>query len=107
MLQALNRWQNDPLVRPSQVVLVADAAAGLQAQEARNAPFCLSREKFHAVVSKGVRNISDTLQNPPIRELRMGSRRQEEMQKRNFSRKSYILRIFRLPTPGARRTRGW
>jgi hypothetical protein len=28
-------------------------------QEARNTPFCPSQEKFHTVVLRGVRNISD------------------------------------------------
>ena len=33
----------------------------LRHQEARNTRFCLSQETFFTVVSKGVRNISDTL----------------------------------------------
>ena len=36
-------------------------------QEARNTLFCRSREKLHNVVLKGVRNISDTLQNPAMK----------------------------------------
>ena len=33
-------------------------------QEAKKSSFCPSHEKFHTFVFKGVRNISDTLQNP-------------------------------------------
>ena len=31
------------------------AVSKIHAQEANNVPFCLSREKFHAVIFKGVR----------------------------------------------------
>ena len=35
-------------------------------REARNLPVRPSQEKFHTVVLKGVRNISDTLSNPHV-----------------------------------------
>ena len=40
-----------------------------QFQEAINALFCSSREKFHTVVLMGVRNTSVTLQNVPMKFL--------------------------------------
>ena len=46
----------------------ASGAAGA-AQEVRNFLFCPSQEKFHTVVLKGVRNISDALENRPMKVL--------------------------------------
>ena len=39
-----------------QVVVREEAA---EPKEARNTPFCLSQEKFHTVVLRGLRNMSE------------------------------------------------
>ena len=46
--------------------LFSAGANGNVHQEFRNTIFCPSREKFHTVILEGARNVSDTLENPPI-----------------------------------------
>ena len=97
----MNRWQNDPLVRPSQVGVEAEEAVqqlrergrllllphaplhvlapvvlfpepALPVREVRNVLLCVLREKPPAAVPKGVRNISGS----PLRSsLRNSSRK--------------------------------
>ena len=74
MLEALDRWQNDPLVRPSQellsMILAMKMRFGRILLEVHNALFCHLEEKlFHTVVLKGVTNISGAHKNPPMKFL--------------------------------------
>ena len=37
-----------------------------ESEEAINTPFCPLQEKFHTVVFRGLRNISEAPENPPV-----------------------------------------
>ena len=53
----------------SAVVQLLREAERAEAQEAKSTLFCPPHEKIHAVVLQGNRNISDTLENPPMKVL--------------------------------------
>ena len=46
-----------------------DVQVWKETKEARNSQFCSSQEKFHTVLSRGVKNSSEAPYNPPVKFL--------------------------------------